>query len=246
MGARRAFHVKRSSYVGRRLADLGAAYGLDAPAITALRALLNALAGEHAPTTVRDPGEGVDVHIADSLVALDLDVFAGGPVVADLGAGAGLPGLVLAAARPAGRVVLVESVARKSDFIEATAEAMGLGNVEVVRARAEEWVDGRESCDVVTARALAALPVLVEYAAPLLRVGGTLVAWKGVVAGEEAANGAAAAELTGLRPGEIRSVRPFPTSAHRTLHLYSKVMETPSRFPRRAGTAAKRPLSAKP
>ncbi len=231
--------------VARRLAELRAAYGLDDTALAALQGLLDALAGEHAPTTVRDPAQGVDVHVADSLVALELEAFAGARVIADLGAGAGVPGLVLAAARPAARVVLVESVARKGDFIEAAAERMGVANAEVVRVRAEEWLEGREACDVVTARALASLPVLVEYAAPLLRVGGTLVAWKGAVTADEATDGAAAAAMTGLREEEIRPVEPFRGSSHRTLYVYSKVTETPARFPRRAGIAAKRPLSAK-
>ncbi len=198
--------MKRVAGIERRLTGLCATYGIAGSAAAALRILLDALADEHAPTTVRDPAAGIDVHVADSLVALPLGVFEGELRVADVGAGAGVPGLVLAAARPALRVVLVESVARKGDFIAATAERMGLRNVEVVRLRAEEWRDGHAICDVVTARALAPLPVLVEYAAPLLRLGGTLLAWKGAVTPEEAADGAAAAVSTGLEVGEVRPV----------------------------------------
>lgn len=223
---------------------LARSWSLETDAVDRLSVLLERLADEHAPTTVRDPARGVDVHLADSLVALDLPELRGAGTIADLGAGAGIPGLVLAAALPAARVTLVESVGRKGDFIADTAERMGLANVEVARARAEDWVEGTGRCDVVTARALAALPVLVEYAAPLLREGGVLVAWKGAVADGERADGAAAAAATGLEHRETRAVTPFTGSEHRTLDVYRKVMETPSRFPRRAGMAVKRPLSA--
>jgi 16S rRNA (guanine527-N7)-methyltransferase len=165
-------------------------------------------------------------------------------VIADLGSGAGFPGLALAAALPDARVYLVESVGRKCEFLSRAIGVVGLENVEVVHARAEEWVDGTEACDVVTARALAALPVVVEYAAPLLRDGGVLVAWKGRRDEGEERDGAAAAAETGLEPVEVRRVQPFPEARDRHLHLMRKVRPTPDRFPRRAGMAAKRPLRA--
>ena len=209
-----------------------------------LIALLDALANEAAPTTVHEPGAAVDVHLADALSALDVPAVPAANRIADLGAGAGVPGLVLAAALPRTEVVLVESAARKGAFIEAAAERMALTNVRVVVARAEEWEEGFGTCDVVTARALAPLPVLCEYAAPLLRVGGTLVAWKGQVGPREAEDGAGAATVLGLAVGEILRTVPYPASRGHTLHLYSKVGETPDRFPRRPGMAAKRPLGA--
>ena len=93
-----------------------------------------------------------------------------------------------------------------------------------------------ETFDVVTARALAALPVLCEYAAPLLDDRGVLVAWKGEVPESEAEDGRAAAAELGLEPLEVRSVTPYPGSRARTLHVFHKVAPTPARFPRRAGT----------
>jgi 16S rRNA (guanine527-N7)-methyltransferase len=113
----------------------------------------------------------------------------------------------------------------------------------VVHARAEEWAAGLGAHDVVTARALAALPVLCEYAAPLLADGGVLVAWKAAVEEGEASAGAAAAAVLGLEPGEVLAVQPFPAAERRTLHLFRKVAPTPERFPRRAGMAVKRPLA---
>jgi 16S rRNA (guanine527-N7)-methyltransferase len=98
---------------------------------------------------------------------------------------------------------------------------------------------------VVCARALAALPVLYEYAAPLLREGGVLVAWKGAVGESEVADADAAAAHLGLAPEPVRSVVPFPRSERRTLYVVRKVAPTPANYPRRPGIATKRPLSAK-
>lgn len=207
-----------------------------------LDALLDALASPYAPTTVHSREEARRVHVADSLAGLP---YVSGRV-ADLGSGAGLPGLVLAAADPSLSVVAVESVGRKAAFIAETAERMGLSNVEVVALRAEEWEAGRGVCDTVTARALAPLTVLCEYAAPLLRVGGRLVCWKGAVGAAEETDGRHAARVLGLSDPEVVPVTPFPGSERRTLWLWSKVMDTPPRFPRRPGMATKRPLSAKP
>jgi 16S rRNA (guanine527-N7)-methyltransferase len=166
-------------------------------------------------------------------------------VIADLGAGAGLPGLVLAAVLPCARVFLIESVRRKCEFLRRAVGAMGLENVEVVWSRAEGWRDGVGSCDAVCARALAALPVLCEYAAPLLRDRGVLVAWKGAVDDVEAADAAAAAAHLGLAIEPVRAVVPFAGSVRRSLHVIRKIAPTPPDFPRRPGMATKRPLTAK-
>ena len=229
--------------VERRVRELVAEHGAPADAVRPLRRLL-ALVFEDpaAPTTVTDPVRGADAHVADSLTGLAIPALREASTIADLGAGAGFPGLGLAAALPAARVSLVESASRKCAFLERAIEAMELPNAEVVCARAEEWEAGRGACDVVTARAVAALDVLVEYAAPLLRDGGALVAWKGLRDPDEEAAGARAADLVGLRAGPARPVAPFPGADHRHLHLYLKVAATPERYPRRPGMARKRPL----
>ncbi len=165
-------------------------------------------------------------------------------MLADLGSGAGLPGLVLAAELPGARVVCVESVRSKAEWIAATARRCGLANAEAVWMRAEEWRDGLGACDVVTARAVAGLPVLCEYAAPLLREEGALVCWKGAVDAAEEADGRAAADQLGLSAPEVLPVKPYAGSARRTLWVFRRVSDVPDRFPRRAGMAAKRPLAA--
>jgi 16S rRNA (guanine527-N7)-methyltransferase len=233
-----------SSGVEQRLASLLARYDAPSTALPALSELLERLAQPQAPTSVHEHDRGVDVHIADSLSGLEVPELRGAGRIADLGAGAGLPGLVLAAALPTSRVALVEAAARKCDFLRASADAMGLDNADVVWSRAEEWADGISRCDVVTARALAAMPVLCEYAAPLLREGGVLVAWKGAISTEEAADERAAATHLGLDVEGIRHVVPYPGSERRTLRVLRKIAPTPPNYPRRAGIATKRPLSA--
>ena len=225
----------------RQVTALAERYGLPPPAPRQLGALLSLLTEDPlAPTTI-DAAHAVDDHLADSLVALELEEVRAAATIADLGSGAGLPGLPLAIALPEAAVSLVESSIRKCEFLERAVQACGLANVEVVHARIEEW---NASVDVVTARALAPLEVVVEYAAPLLRIGGTLVVWRGQR--EPASESAAtkAAEIVGIQPSEIRTAQPYPAARHRHLHLMSKVMETPSRFPRRPGIARKRPLGS--
>ena len=220
-------------------------YEVPGEAAEPLGVLLDLLAQPDAPTSVHDPRRAIDVHVADSLVALEVAELRAAGLIADLGAGAGLPGLVLAAVLPDTLVVLIEASKRKCEFLNSASAAMGLENAAVVWARAEEWSDGIGRCDVVCARALAALPVLCEYAAPLLREGGLLVAWKGLVTDAEAADARAAATHLGLAADAVRPVVPFAGSERRSLHVLRKVAPTPARYPRRPGIATKRPLSAK-
>jgi 16S rRNA (guanine527-N7)-methyltransferase len=219
-------------------------FGLPAGAAEALDRVLALQATDPAAsTTVRDPAAALDRHVADSLVALELDAVREARRIADLGSGAGWPGLALAAALPAAHLALVESASRHCRYLERAIAASGLTNVSVVHARAEAWPEGLGAHDVVTARALASLPVVCEYAAPLLALGGTLVAWKGAISSEEAAGGAAAATALALEPVEVRAVEPFPEVRDRRLHVLRKVAATPPGFPRRPGMAAKRPLA---
>jgi 16S rRNA (guanine527-N7)-methyltransferase len=220
-------------------------FGLTPEAMAEIERLLDLLeADDTAPTTVRARADALDMHVADSLSGLELDRVRDARRIADLGAGAGLPGLVLAAALPEAHVALVESVGRKCAWLRRAVDAMGLDNADVVNARAEQWPEGAAAHDLVTARALAPLSVLVEYAAPLLGDGGALVAWKGRRDGREEADGAAAAEQLGLEVGEVLRVEPFAGARDRCLHLYLKVRPTPNDYPRRPGMASKRPIQA--
>ncbi|MGD1056177.1 MAG: 16S rRNA (guanine(527)-N(7))-methyltransferase RsmG [Solirubrobacteraceae bacterium] len=199
---------------------------------------------EHAPTAIRAPEQALQAHVADSLVALDVEQVSTAGRLADLGSGVGFPGLALAVALPTAEVRLVESQRRKCEFLERACEAGAVENTQVVCSRAEEWQEGIELNDVVVARALAPQPVVLEYAAPLLRMGGVLVDWRGRrdAASEDAAQRAAA--VLGLHRQEVRRVFPFEQATDRYLHVFVKDAATPARFPRRAGMARKRPLAS--
>ena len=160
----------------------------------------------------------------------------------DLGSGPGTPGIPIAVARPELRVTLVESSRKKAGFLAVVLRELGLVNAEVVHARAEDVGRGpahRERHDAVTARALAALPVLAEYALPLLRVGGIAVFPKARRAPEEVARAAGAVARLGGAPGV--EVRRLPSGGD--LIVVRKVAPTPDRYPRRPGLPARRPLS---
>ncbi len=227
-----------------RLQALAARHALVEEQIRALAVLLDRLDGDaHAPTAITSPERAVDRHIADSLAALDLGRLPPAGHIADLGSGSGLPGLAIAVALPAAHVTLVESQARRCSYLAVSARRMGLANVEVVCERAEAWEDGLRATDAVLARALAPQPVVLEYAAPLLRLGGVLVDWRGRRdPGQEQAALAAAGEL-GMGAPEVTAVEPFPGADEHNLHVFAKVAETPERSPRRPGMARKRPLA---
>jgi len=220
-------------------------YDLEDEAAGKLARLLELLERDpQAPTTVRRPDQAIKDHIADSLVALEFEAVRAANDIADLGSGAGFPGLPLALALPAAEVCLIDSSGRKASFIARAIDACAIANAHSVRARAETWPEGTGRFDLVTARALAPLDVVAEYAAPLLRIGGKLTVWRGRRDAEAEEAGARSATILGLKVGEIRPVEPYPGARHRHIHLLTKVGQTPERFPRRPGMARKRPLGA--
>lgn len=227
----------------REVQQLARRYALRPPADAQMTAILETLAADdRAPTTVRDPGEAVDIHLADSLVALEIDRIRSARRVADIGTGAGFPGLALAVALPASEMRLLESQSKKCQFVRRVIAAAEVDNARVVEGRAEEWPEGLGAHDAVLARALAPSTVVLEYAAPLLEHGGVLVDWRGRRDAAQEAEAACAAEQLGMRLLEIRRTEPYKGARDHHLHVFEKVAETPSRFPRRAGVARKRPL----
>lgn len=184
-------------------------------------------------------------HYAESLEAFRL---AGAPregAVVDVGSGGGFPGLVVAAVAPALEVHLVEARRRRAELLAALAEALGLARVTVHAARAEEAGRGplRDGADLVLARAVAPLPVLLEYCAPLAAPGALVAAVKGSrgeaeLARSDAAMAALACEFAGME-----AMRAAIAPAMRVLR-FRKLGPTPERWPRRPGMPAKRPIAA--
>jgi len=197
-------------------------------------------------TRVVAPAEVARLHLLDSLAALPLlDAASPGPVV-DLGSGGGIPGLPLSLARSERGWTLVDSVAKKAAVLGEMAAALGMEGVTVLAERAEILGRNprhRERFAVVTARAVAPLPVLAELALPLLLTGGTLLAWKGPLDedDEEVRRGRVA--IGQLGGGGLRLVDPgIPALGGHRFVVVTKDRPTPARFPRRPGEPARRPL----
>lgn len=230
------------------LAETSAAWGL--PLDAAQRAQFERYADEllawnaHTNLTAIRSREEVFVrHFLDSLV---LARFWGAEPTSlvDIGTGAGFPGVPLKLLRPQLRLVLVESIGKKTAFLQHLVAELGLADVAVRTERAEEIGHDRrerEGHDVVTARAVADLRVLAEYGLPLLRVGGRLLAPKGADAAAEAraaerAVATLGGSITGVEPVELPGVEP------RSVVVITKRAPTDRRFPRAVGLPAKKPL----
>jgi len=217
---------------------------LDVGQREALEAVLRLLAQERASvSSVTDPGRAWRVHVADSLTGLQVAALREAARIADIGSGAGFPGLPLAVSLLRPRVDLIESVGRKCEFIQRAIAVAGIANATVVNARSEDLATGerREAYDVVTARAVGRLSTLAELASPLLRDGGVLVAWKGKRDRDEEEQMERAAAQLAMRPERILEVGGEAGSRHRHLHVLRKLGPTPGGLPRRPGMAKKRP-----
>lgn len=217
---------------------------LDGAQRAAITLVLELLEKERASvSSVTDPERAWKIHVADSLTGLEVPALRKAGKIADIGSGAGFPGLVLAVAVPDAKVDLIESVGRKCDFIQRAIDGAGIANARVINARSEELAkdEGRESYAAVTARAVGRLSTLAELASPLLDEGGTLVAWKGKRDADEEQQLANAAGALAMQPEEIRHVGPYAGSEHRHLHVLRKSGPTPADLPRRPGIAKKRP-----
>jgi 16S rRNA (guanine527-N7)-methyltransferase len=219
------------------------AAALDEGARKRLQIVLDLLAEERASVSSIVDQRAWRVHVADSLTGLEVPELQEARRIADLGAGAGFPGLVLAVALPQARVDLIESVGRKCEFMRRAAEAADIANATVRNLRSEEWAasEGWEAYDVVAARAVGRLSTLAELASPLLKPNGVLVAWKGKRDPEEEEQLLNAAEALAMAPEQVLEVGDRAGSEHRHLHVVRKTGPTPDDLPRRPGMAKKRP-----
>ena len=219
------------------------AAGLDGAARAKLETVLALLAEERASVSSVVDQRAWRVHVEDSLTGLEVAELRGATRIADVGAGAGFPGLVLAVALPGAQVDLIESVGRKCEFMRQAIAAAEIPNATVLNTRSEDLAstDGRESYDAVTARAVGRLSTLAELASPLLKPNGVLIAWKGKRDVEEEQQLASAAESLAMHSEQILDVGNRAGSEHRHLHVFRKSGPTPANLPRNPGIAKKRP-----
>lgn len=216
---------------------------IDDAARAKLEAVLGLLAEERASVSSVVDARAWRVHVVDSLTGLEVPELREAVRIADVGAGAGFPGLALAVALPGAEVDLIESVGRKCDFMRAAIAAGAIANANVLHTRSEDLAggEGREAYDAVTARAVGRLSTLAELASPLLKPNGVLVAWKGRRDPDEEVQLSNAAAILAMNPETIVDVGGRAGSEHRHLHIIRKSGPTPGNLPRKPGIAKKRP-----
>lgn len=196
-------------------------------------------------TGITEPADIALKHYLDSLTVLKVLTKAGHSRLLDVGTGAGFPGLPLAIILPRLRVTLLDSTAKKLRFIEEAGRALGLDNIRIVHARAEDA--GRDDAhrgtyDFVTARAVSRMPALMECTLPMTKRGGLVIAMKGASAHEETRAAAKAISTLGGELAGIEEVRLPNLENPRFLVMVRKVGKTPRRYPRQAGIPSRDPI----
>ena len=192
-------------------------------------------------TAITEPADIAALHFLDSAALLTLADWKG-KTVADIGTGAGFPGLPLRIVDPSIRLTLLDAQNKRVEFLKEVCGELGLADVECVHARAEEFAaDHREGFDLVTSRAVAALPLLCELCLPLVKVGGVFLAMKGPGAAEELAESGAALKKLGGKGSGVAEFH-LPGGDVRNIIRIKKISQTPPVYPRNGGKIAKSPL----
>lgn len=193
-------------------------------------------------TRITDRAAAEVQHIGDAMTVLPYLPRQPHALV-DVGSGGGVPGLPLAIVRPDARVMLIEATKKKAAFLREAAASLGLANVTITDARAEEIGQGeaRETFDVAIARAVATLDWLAEWCLPLVKKGGKMLAMKGQKVTDELPAASRAIRLLGAEPATVHPVH-LPGSEHRVIVEILKLGKTDKRYPRAATAAKGKPL----
>lgn len=194
-------------------------------------------------TAITEPNEIIVKHFIDSMTILK-EIKDNSKIV-DVGTGAGFPGIPLKISNETLEIVLLDSLNKRINFLNAVIEELSLKKISSIHFRVEEAGQNkqyREKFDVATSRAVAPLNILVEYMIPLVKVGGTCICMKGPDIEEELENSKKAIEILGGRIEKIENFTLANTDMKRNIIIIKKIKETPNKYPRKAGTPSKEPL----
>lgn len=194
-------------------------------------------------TAITEPEEVLQKHFIDSLTILPY--IEENATIIDVGTGAGFPGIPVKIAKENTKVILLDALNKRLNFLQEVINTLQLSNIETIHARAEEVGKNkalRENFDIATSRAVAPLNILVEYLLPLVKLGGKCICMKGSNIEEEIGNSKKAIEILG---GKIEKISEFnlPNSdIKRNIIVIKKVSKTPEKYPRKPGTPSKEPI----
>ena len=191
-------------------------------------------------TAITEPKEIIEKHFIDSLTVLPY--ISENDKVIDVGTGAGFPGIPLKIAKPKSKITLLDSLNKRIVFLEEVISKLGLTEIYCIHGRAEEYaLEKREFYDVALSRAVAELPVLLEYLLPFVKVGGKCICMKGPKAMEEIEKSSKALEILGGKIEKVENIK-IEGEMDRNIIIISKIKNTPANYPRKAGMATKKPI----
>lgn len=192
-------------------------------------------------TTIVESEDIINKHFIDSMTIIPyLDKQ---DTIVDIGTGAGFPGIPVAIMRKENMITLVDSLNKRISFLNEVKGLENIENIKNVHSRAEDFAkDNREKFDIATSRAVASLPILLEYLLPLVKVGGKCICMKGAEVEEELKLGQKAIEVLGGKIEKIDNFTLPETNISRNIIIIKKIRKTPEKYPRKAGTPTKEPI----
>ncbi len=196
-------------------------------------------------TRITDMDEIVIEHFLDSLSIINFPTVKGAQYIMDIGTGAGFPGIPLKIYYPNKSLTLIDSQKKKIEFVDKVIEKLKIKDISTVHGRAEDigrQKEHRERYDIVVSRAVAPLPVLLEYAIPFVRIGGQFIAYKGPNIYKEIEEAKNAIDILGVKIDDVKEIKvPYSDKTH-ILLILNKITKTDKTYPRSAGKPKKSPL----